>query len=65
MPTGQVVDSAAPVAELLRRVRDKPLPAPGGAAGEDGPDLRELPGGVSNTTHGEGVVRGRAAISQL
>jgi xanthine dehydrogenase D subunit len=58
MPTGQVVDSAAPVAELLRRVRDKPLPAPGGAAGEGGPDLRELPGGLSNTTHGEGVVRG-------
>jgi xanthine dehydrogenase D subunit len=59
MPTGQMVDSAAPVAELLRRVRDAPLPAPGrrpGAAGA--PDLRELPGGVSNTTHGEGVVRG-------
>ena len=28
MPTGQVVDSAAPVAELLRRVRDAPMPAP-------------------------------------
>ncbi|RJQ78323.1 xanthine dehydrogenase subunit D [Amycolatopsis panacis] len=52
MPTGQVVDSAAPVAELLERVRDKPLPA------ERGNDLRNLPGGVSNTTHGEGVVRG-------
>ncbi len=61
MPTGQVVDSAAPVAELLRRVRDAPLPArpsPGGQAGAAAPDLRELPGGVSNTTHGEGVVRG-------
>jgi CO/xanthine dehydrogenase Mo-binding subunit len=58
MPTGQVVDSAAPVAELLRRVRDAPLPAPPGPAGATGPDLRELPGGVSNTTHGEGVVRG-------
>jgi CO/xanthine dehydrogenase Mo-binding subunit len=56
MPTGQVVDSAAPVAELLRRVRDTPLPA--GPAGASEPDLRELPGGVSNTTHGEGVVRG-------
>ncbi|OLF17942.1 xanthine dehydrogenase subunit D [Actinophytocola xanthii] len=54
MPTGQVVDSAAPVAELLERVRDRPLPPERG-----GPlDLRELPGGVSNTTHGEGVVRG-------
>jgi xanthine dehydrogenase D subunit len=58
MPTGQVVDAAAPVAELLRRVRDVPPPPPPSPAGEDGPDLRELPGGVSNTTHGEGVVRG-------
>jgi xanthine dehydrogenase D subunit len=54
MPTGQVVDSAAPVAELLRRVRDRPLPAALPAA----PDQRELPGGVSGTTRGEGVVRG-------
>jgi xanthine dehydrogenase D subunit len=80
MPTGQMVDSAAPVAELLRRVSAAPLPTgpepsgpadpkpsgPAGAAlsGSAGPaptrepDLRELPGGVSNTTHGEGVVRG-------
>jgi xanthine dehydrogenase D subunit len=50
--TGQVVDSAAPVAELLRLVKAKPLPAPADA------DLRSQPGGVSNTTHGEGVVRG-------
>ena len=54
MPTGQVVDSAAPVAELLRRLENMPLPAD--AEGER--DLRTLPGGVSNTTHGEGVVRG-------
>ncbi len=52
MPTGQVVDSAAPVAQLLKLVQDKPLPA--GMSS----DIRELPGGVSNTTHGEGVVRG-------
>ncbi|GAA3577431.1 xanthine dehydrogenase subunit D [Amycolatopsis ultiminotia] len=52
MPTGQLVDSAAPVVELLERVRDKPLPA------ERGTDLRDLPGGISNTTHGEGVLRG-------
>jgi xanthine dehydrogenase D subunit len=60
MPTGQVVDSAAPVAVLLRRVRDAPLPARPSLSGQVGaaPDLRELPGGVSNTTHGEGVVRG-------
>ncbi|MCR6484663.1 xanthine dehydrogenase subunit D [Amycolatopsis sp. OK19-0408] len=52
MPTGQVVDSAAPVAELLGLVRDKPMPP------ERPFDLRHMPGGVSNTTHGEGVVRG-------
>ncbi|MDL5157677.1 xanthine dehydrogenase subunit D [Actinomycetospora termitidis] len=51
--TGQVIDSAAPVAELIGIVRDLPLPAPRAEV-----DLRELPGGVSNTTHGEGVVRG-------
>ncbi|GAB3156883.1 xanthine dehydrogenase subunit D [Amycolatopsis stemonae] len=52
MPTGQVVDSAAPVAELLELVRAKPMPP------ERPFDLRHMPGGVSNTTHGEGVVRG-------
>ena len=52
MPTGQVVDSAAPVAQLLKLVQDRPLPA-GSLT-----DIRELPGGVSNTTHGEGVIRG-------
>lgn len=55
MPTGQVVDSAAPVAELLRRVAAMPLPA---GPEPDAYDLRQLPGGVSNTTHGEGVRRG-------
>ncbi|MGW6460573.1 xanthine dehydrogenase subunit D [Streptomyces sp. NPDC055078] len=59
MPTGQPVDSPAPVAELLRRVKARPLPperqweTAGGEA-----DIRALPGGLSNTTHGEGVVRG-------
>jgi xanthine dehydrogenase D subunit len=68
-PTGQVIDSPAPVAELLRRVRDMPLPplpASAGPSPDDGPDdgpgagpdLRSLPGGVGNTTHGESVVRG-------
>jgi xanthine dehydrogenase D subunit len=52
--TGQLIDSAAPVAELIRIVRDMPLPA----EREQEPDIRDLPGGVSNTTHGEGVVRG-------
>jgi xanthine dehydrogenase D subunit len=54
MPTGQVIDSPAPVAELLKLVRDKPMPPPVSSP----VDLREMPGGVSNTTHGEGVVRG-------
>ncbi|MEU1626010.1 xanthine dehydrogenase subunit D [Streptomyces sp. NPDC020096] len=59
MPTGQVVDSPAPVAELLRRVKAMPLPPERQweTAGESA-DVRALPGGLSNTTHGEGVVRG-------
>lgn len=59
MPTGQPVDSPAPVAELLRRVKARPLPPEQQwlAAGEEA-DVRALPGGLSNTTHGEGVVRG-------
>jgi xanthine dehydrogenase D subunit len=55
-PTGQVIDSPAPVEELLRRLQAMPLPPPR-RAGEQA-DLRDLPGGVANTTHGEGVVRG-------
>jgi xanthine dehydrogenase D subunit len=65
-PTGQIVDSPAPVAELLRRLRAMPLPEPAqptAAAGRSAnaggrPDPRGLPGGVANTTHGEDVVRG-------
>jgi xanthine dehydrogenase D subunit len=55
LPTGQRVEGAAPVAELLRRVRAVP-PPPERPAGP--PDLRDLPGGVANATHGEGVRRG-------
>jgi xanthine dehydrogenase D subunit len=57
--TGQLIDSAAPVAELIETVRDMPMPpdradlGPGAVV-----DLRSMPGGVANTTHGEGVVRG-------
>ncbi|MFI0899560.1 xanthine dehydrogenase subunit D [Streptomyces sp. NPDC020983] len=58
MPTGQVVDAPAPVAELLRRVKARPLPPERQWETTEGPDLRALPGGLSNTTHGEGVVRG-------
>jgi xanthine dehydrogenase D subunit len=52
--TGQIIDAAAPVAELLQIVKDMPLPPPL----PEQPDLRALPGAVGNTTHGEGVRRG-------
>jgi xanthine dehydrogenase D subunit len=58
MPTGQTVDSPAPVAELLRRVKSRPLPPERQWETTEGADVRALPGGLSNTTHGEGVVRG-------
>ncbi|MBA0052111.1 xanthine dehydrogenase subunit D [Streptomyces sp. AJS327] len=66
MPTGQRVDSPAPVAELLRRVQALPMPpdrqwetgGAGASSGGGAVDVRALPGGLSNTTHGEGVVRG-------
>ena len=53
--TGQAIAGPAPVAELLLRVKKFPLPA----AHDGGQlDLTQMPGGVSNTTHGEGVRRG-------
>lgn len=55
LPTGQAVDGPAPVARLLEELAAMPLPAASGVAALD---LRELPGGVSNTTHGEGIRRG-------
>ncbi|MEU7046089.1 xanthine dehydrogenase subunit D [Streptomyces varsoviensis] len=58
MPTGQAVDAPAPVAELLRRVKALPLPPEKQWETTEGADVRALPGGLSNTTHGEGVVRG-------
>jgi len=54
--TGQILDSAAPVEELLRRLQSMPMPPEREA--DDATDLRDLPGGVSNVTHGESVVRG-------
>ena len=51
-PFGQEVPPPAPVAELLERVRAMPMPEEKEVVGRD---LRELPGGVSNVTHGEGV----------
>jgi xanthine dehydrogenase D subunit len=54
-PFGQEVPSPAPVREILERVRDMPLPVEEELVGRD---LRRLPGGVSNVTHGEAVRRG-------
>ena len=51
-PFGQEVPQPAPVKEILERVRDMPLPEEEEVVGRD---LRRLPGGVSNVTHGEGV----------
>jgi xanthine dehydrogenase D subunit len=54
LPTGQVVEDRAPVTRLLEELRAIPLPA-----GDGGPPAAvALPGGVANTTHGEGVRRG-------
>jgi len=54
-PFGQEVPPPAPVKEILERVRDMPLPEVEEVVGRD---LRRLPGGVSNVTHGEAVKRG-------
>ena len=54
--TGQVIDSAAPVAELLQIVADLPLPR--AARRRATPTCAACPAAVGNTTHGEGVVRG-------
>ncbi len=53
LPTGQRVDGPAPVVELLDRLERMPLPASEAARGG-----LALPGGLGNTTHGEGVKRG-------
>ncbi|MEV6984642.1 molybdopterin cofactor-binding domain-containing protein [Sphaerisporangium sp. NPDC051017] len=53
LATGQVIDSPAPLADMLRELAAMPLPA-----AEPSSDLRSLPGGVAQTTHGEGVRRG-------
>jgi CO/xanthine dehydrogenase Mo-binding subunit len=55
LPTGQLVDGPAPVRELLEGLRAMPMPLPERSVPVD---LREMPGGVSNATHGEGVRRG-------
>src|SRR5215813_9461262 len=55
LPTGQRVRGPVPVAELLKRLQALPDPADQVTSPAD---LRALPGGVSNTTHGEGLRRG-------
>ncbi|WP_326637966.1 molybdopterin-dependent oxidoreductase [Streptosporangium sp. NBC_01755] len=59
LATGQVVDSPAPLAEMLTELAAMPLPAaPDAPEGTGRTDLLNMPGGVSQTTHGEGVRRG-------
>jgi CO/xanthine dehydrogenase Mo-binding subunit len=48
LATGQVIDSPAPLADMLRQAAALPLPSAD----------PQLPGGYGNTTHGEGVRRG-------
>src|SRR5262245_50270271 len=52
LATGQVVDTPAPLADMLARTAALPLPT----ASAGGPG--DLPGGYGNTTRGEGVRRG-------
>jgi CO/xanthine dehydrogenase Mo-binding subunit len=55
LPTGQVIEGAAPVRECLQRLRTLSLPA------EDSPLDRDpmlLPGGAGNVGHGESLQRG-------
>ena len=54
LPTGQTVTGAMPVAEVIRKAAEVPVPDPE-------PLLRDairLPGGAGNTTRGDGVKRG-------
>lgn len=53
LATGQIVHAPTPLVEMLATLHDMPLPAD-----MDASDIRNLPGGASQTTHGEGVVRG-------
>lgn len=55
--TGQEIDMPLPMAEMLERCRDLPMPVERTEL-DDPTDQRTLPGGVAGTTRGEGVVRG-------
>jgi CO/xanthine dehydrogenase Mo-binding subunit len=54
MPTGQRITGSLPVAEVIRRATELPVPE----AEELPRDPLRLPGGSGNTTRGEGVRRG-------
>ncbi|MGI8650246.1 MAG: xanthine dehydrogenase subunit D [Rubrobacter sp.] len=54
-PFGQVVPEPTPVAEIIQSLENIPFPE---EEALEGRDLRRMPGGVSNATHGEGVKRG-------
>src|SRR5699024_1503907 len=53
LPTGQAVDGPAPVAELLRSLAERKMPAT-----DRGSGVYAYPGGAGNTSHGEGIRRG-------
>jgi CO/xanthine dehydrogenase Mo-binding subunit len=54
LPTGQRIDGSLPVAEVIRRAAELPVPE----AEELPREAIRLPGGAGNTTRGEGVRRG-------
>jgi CO/xanthine dehydrogenase Mo-binding subunit len=54
LPTGQRVTGSMPVAEVIRRCAELPVPEPEALPR----DPLRLPGGSGNTTRGEGVRRG-------
>lgn len=58
MPTGQVIHNPAPVRELLEAVRDAPRRELPPVQDRSTTDIRQLPGGAANSTHGEDVERG-------
>ncbi|MFE0147373.1 xanthine dehydrogenase subunit D [Nonomuraea sp. NPDC059007] len=53
LATGQIIHAPLPMKDMLAQARDLPMPPP-----LDSSDIRNLPGGASQTTHGEGVRRG-------
>jgi CO/xanthine dehydrogenase Mo-binding subunit len=54
LPTGQRLEGSLPVAEVIRRAAELPIPEPEPLPRE----AIRLPGGAGNTTRGEGVRRG-------